>query len=546
MAVQTIIITNFSGRLTRLLNGDLNSGFAKYVNSFGYDPFSKPYNLTWLRQSANVTGDGNGQADVILDGKVRVIGEATPSAYLIGSSGNLYKVQINSTSNNQVNSVVAISSVMNGTGYTRGGSLEFFGNTQKIYIGHDNGVNSINFDGTAETQIGTQGNYLANTYRPLKTFIGKLYFGNGTTIGAIDATGTVTSSVIAISSVNGYSELNPPLANNQRIQDLEVSPENDYLYIAASETNNPNILSSSPPILEDTIPVESKIYSWNGIDLTVTAAKSISSTQLKSLKTYLERNLFFTMDSFGAALNEGGQKIFTFDWSRPPMPHAIGVNGNFIFWSTREQIASTAIRHAMYYFGSLDGENPPGLWRVLSQGAGTPGVFQVPFNHLVEIRMPDLNGAKTSVLTSGIGTHYFSLSKYAAGTNSFSLEYFNIPPNGENNNTGLQGGVYETQTQLFSNEITVTQIRVYIEPAVAGNKFQLDLIGSDGTVLQNGTYNYTFGDISDVRSGSTAVERINFNPNCTTRYALGIRITNQGTTNMTFKKIEVDYDEDGK
>ena len=45
--METIEITNFQGRLTRILNGELNSGFAKFTTSFGYDPFSKPMNLTW-------------------------------------------------------------------------------------------------------------------------------------------------------------------------------------------------------------------------------------------------------------------------------------------------------------------------------------------------------------------------------------------------------------------------------------------------------------------------------------------------------------------
>ena len=45
---QTIVITNFGGRLTRILNGDMNFRFAKFATSWGYDPFSKPMNLTWL------------------------------------------------------------------------------------------------------------------------------------------------------------------------------------------------------------------------------------------------------------------------------------------------------------------------------------------------------------------------------------------------------------------------------------------------------------------------------------------------------------------
>jgi hypothetical protein len=55
----TIEITNFGGRLTRILNGPLNSGFAKFTSSWGYDPFSKPDNLTWFESPTDITGSIN-------------------------------------------------------------------------------------------------------------------------------------------------------------------------------------------------------------------------------------------------------------------------------------------------------------------------------------------------------------------------------------------------------------------------------------------------------------------------------------------------------
>jgi hypothetical protein len=100
--------------------------------------------------------------------------------------------------------------------------------------------------------------------------------------------------------------------------------------------------------------------------------------------------------------------------------------------------------------------------------------------------------------------------------------------------------VYETQTQLFSKRVALSQIRVYCEPVVAGNAFQLDVIDVDGNPVQNGTFTYTYGDPADKN------ERINFNPGNKTMYGLGIRVTNTGSTNMTIKKIEIDYSEEGK
>jgi hypothetical protein len=163
---------------------------------------------------------------------------------------------------------------------------------------------------------------------------------------------------------------------------------------------------------------------------------------------------------------------------------------------------------------------------------------------LASVKYDDINTSQSSIRSTAFGTHYFSYHGIgSAAASVYGLEYLNIPATG----TGTpQGGVYETQTQLFSKRINVPQIRVYCEPAVSGNSFQLDLIGSDGNVLNNGTFTYTFGDITDPQSGSTAVERINFNCNPKTQYALGLRLTNIGSTNMTIKKVEVDYNEEGK
>lgn len=73
--VETIEITNFGGRLTRILNGEMNSGFSKFANSFGYDPFSKPMNLTWFEQPVDITGP---ITDLIVAAKKYYGGNALP------------------------------------------------------------------------------------------------------------------------------------------------------------------------------------------------------------------------------------------------------------------------------------------------------------------------------------------------------------------------------------------------------------------------------------------------------------------------------------
>lgn len=547
-------ITNFTGRLTRINNGDMNSGFAKFTNSYGYDPFSKPMNLTWLELPTQVTG----VSDVILDGKMRFgLGDpnAGPVLYAIGSTGNLYTIQTVSQSNSALDSVVGIASVKaGGATFQRGGALEFFGSNQKIYVGNDNTVNSINFDGSAEAVVGSAGSYVSNSQRPLAKFVGKLAFGNAQTIGMIDATGTVTSSVIGVSSALGnvYSELNPPLPVDTRVHDLATSPDNNYLLIAAANMDYEQVAPNNPPYLGNTVPADSKVFYWNGSDQTVTAATNVAANFLTTLRSYLQQNHLFASDSFGAGLFRDTAKILTLPNNKSPESHAVGVNGQFLYWSAPEKVliqGEQRLVQTMYYYGALDQENPPGLWRVLRNTGSLPhgNIVQMPFNKVVSTAYSDVNITQSSVITAGVGTHYYSFLETTnndiINASVMQLNKFHVPATGSG---APSRGVYETQNQLFSKKIGISQIRVYCEPTVTSNKFQLDIIGGDGNPATNGTFTYTYGDITDPSTGSLSVERINFNPGTQTLYSCGIRISNLGSTQMTIRKIEIDYTEEGK
>jgi len=535
-----------------MVNGDMDSGFAKFTMSYGYNAFNKPMNLTWLENPSDVTVGS--ATDLVLDGKVRFIGENGNSfAYLIGSKGTLYKVQINSASNNSVNSVVGRYSVLAGAPtYNKGGSMEFFGSNEKIYIGSDSQVNSINFDGSADVVVGNAANYASNVFRPMTEFVGTLVFGNGNTVGQIGATGTVISSVVGVSSTIGnvYSSLIPPLPPSMLVKDIDNSPDNNYILMAASEVDYENISSGGTPNMLNTVPAQSKVFYWNGTDPGATAATTLATNLLTALQSYLQQNHLFASDSFGAGLFQESKKILTLNLNKSPFPNATGVNGQFLFWSVPERVtlgSNQRLTHAMYYFGSLDQENPPGLFRVLRE---FPPLFlgntvETPFNQLVGVQYSDSNASQSSVVTAGVGTHYYSFRGVASGnqTSVLGLRYLNIPGTGLNT---PQLGVYETQNQLFSKRISVAQIRVYTEPTIAGNGFQLDIIGGDGAIVENGTFTYSFGSVVDPNTNSSVMERINFNPNIQTLFSLGIRITNTGSTNMTIKKIEIDYDESGK
>lgn len=541
--VQTIPITNFSGRLTRVLNGTLNSGLAKFTPSWGYDPFSKPGSLTWLEVPVDITGP---ISDLPLAAKPRFESNIL-YFYIVGHTGNIYKINPDPNySNPHAASIVGISSVKSGTTFNYGASIEFYGDTEKIYVGHDKGVNSVNFSGSAEAQVGAQGYYAQDVYRPLIQFVGLLLFGNGPTIGAIDTTASVVSPVSSINGLNIYSQLTPALGAEARVHDLDVSPALDYTLITASEIETEKIMN----VLADRAAASSSdaaIYKWNGVDTGVTSATTIPSYAVTALNTYLQNNYFFSNDSFGASLSDGVKKIVTLTNLKSPLPYSAGANGNFLFWIAPEtNAASTARGAALFYFGALDADSPPGLYRLMrySTTLANGFTYQAPLNFLTNNKYQTVDNTISSIATIGYGKHYFStFDTNSASATSYKLWSFLVTPSGSGT---PQGGVYETQTQLFSNRVTIKQIRVYTEPTVTGNAFQLDCIGSDGAVSTDGTFTYSYAAGTDVTLLQGPLERINFNPQMSGKYALGLRITNTGTTNMTINKIEVDWTLTGK
>lgn len=551
----TVTITNFSGRLTRIINGDLNSGFAKFTTSFGYDPFSKPLNLTWLEQATPIASVIS--SEVLLTAKVRNEGSG-PVVYAIGSSRGAYQIAPATASSPNADSVIGIGSVAaNSPSFNYGASLEFFGTPEKMYVSSDGQINAFPISSVTtgafggDAIVGSANFFVQNTYHPLKPFQGNLTFGNGPTIGAIGTTNTVISSQIGMSVGSTgrvqtlYSQLNPPFPPEKNVMDLDVSPDYNYLLITSSEVAPENIVTLADD-RQTVVPGGGDIFQWNGSDVATTAGLQVPAQALTALQSYLQKNMMFANDTFGLSVGDGVDKLLYLPGNKAPLSNATGVNGDFLFWmSTELATDNSTIYASLYYYGQLDQETPVGIYRLLRYSTLLPAgyVYQVPLNVLVTNLFKSINNTITSISTFGYGKHYFSTIEVSNTITTNRLNRFLVTSSG----TGTpQLGVYETQTQLFSKRIDVSQIRVYTEPMVAGNAFQLDVIGADGSVVSNGTFTYHFGDITDPQSGSSAVERINFNPDSKTQYSLGIRLTNLGTTNMTVKKIEIDISQEGK
>lgn len=539
---ETIVIDNFYGPLTRKVNGDMRSGLAKFNTSFGYDPFTKPGNLTWFEQPASIVGI----SDLIVDAKPR-FEVSNNFIYALGNTGKLYKIQPNSVTSPNLDSVIGIASVTaGGNTYNFGGSLEFYGSTEKIYAGGDKTVNSINFDGTAETIIGSAANYSANKYRALTQFIGYLAFGNGTNIGLIDSTGTVVSSVVS----SHYEQLSPTLPPETNVTDLDVSVDGNYLNITASGVANENIATVSSD-RQAAAGSKGAVYYWNGVDQGVTSFKTIPSYAVTAMQVYLDSNNFFENDSFGASISNGSTKIVSLPNVKSPFANATTTNGNFLSWISPELSQDgTMIAASMFYFGQLDQDNPKGMWRIMkySPTIANGFIYQTPVNLMTNNKYSTVNNSVSSVTTLGYGKHYLSTFEVnstnttVSGTTAKLLRFL-VTSTG----TGTpQAGVYETQTQLFSRKVSPNEIRVYTEPTVSGNGFQIDLIGSDGNPITNATFTYTFQAGTDPTLLQGSFDRINFSPNTQPVYAIGVRITNTGTKNMVFKKVELDIAPAGK
>ena len=99
----------------------------------------------------------------------------------------------------------------------------------------------------------------------------------------------------------------------------------------------------------------------------------------------------------------------------------------------------------------------------------------------------------------------------------------------------------ETQNQLFSKKIVPKEVRLYTEPLVTNNSFQVDLIGSDNGVITGSSKIFTVG--TNVTAGQDYVW---YSPATAPTYVVGLRVTNLGSVNWTLTKAEIDWTLAGK
>ncbi len=531
--VKTLVIDNFKGGMTQYTDGDINSGRSNVFVSSGANPFARPGNLTWNPDSTQIDPAGSVITDLIMDGKERVE-NGILYVYAIGHTGRLYKIQVNDPSSYNAdydNPVLLATLTAETPTFTRGGSIDFFGSTERIYIGHDKGVTRIDFDGTNETFVGILASWTQTVPRPLKQFVGKLYIGNGKNLAEIDSTATVTT----------YTKLTPSFPDNTQVRDLDVSPDGNYMQAVVSRLALFDITSAAQDTTS-TANSESFIFKWNGTDLGYTSFTTFPTFSLTANTMFQNYQYTFGYDQNGGAVFNPSEKVISLQEVVSPLPNAISSNGNIVTWMTPVYFGGF-MEAELFYFGTGDFEIGLGLWDMFFQVAtGTEtDVIRVPCQIPVSnFGIGSSSNGYTDNVFSTSKIYFSTIETSDAPTTKYKLYKWSPQSSSFAAGSAMVDAVYQTQTQIFSKKVKVSQVRVYGEPWVAGNAFTIDLIGSAGTPIWGGSKTFTAG--SNLTIGDDFAW---YTPDMAPTYAIAISIVNAGEVNHIISKIEIDYSEIG-
>lgn len=530
MVTKTLTVNNFQGRLTRYNDGDINSGYAKYSSTFGNDPFTNPGNLTWFETPTRIDSGESVITDLIMAARPRLESGIT-YVYAVGHTGRVYKIQVNdpTTYNPNYDTPVLLTTLtVNTPTFKYGSSINFFGTTQKIFIGHDKGATSLDFDGTGEAQVGAVLSWTASVPRPAVQFGASLYFGNGANLTEVIAAGTVAT----------YAKLSPAFPAGTQVRDVDVSPDGNYVQVIVSRVTAPDMTSTT----QDTSSLssaDSYKFLWNGVDAGATSYDSFNAYSINSNISFGPFSYTMGYDLANAAIYAEGQKIITLTNSLSPNFNALFSTGNLLGFASPEQDASV-LKGTLMTYGQYDQEIPAGLFRFFRISATTQtDIIQMPYCGIVSNLFYGSSSAGYSGDVVGSAKVYFStLETSAAPTTKYKLYKFTTVP------TGLgtaMAGVYETQTLLLSKKVRLGEIRIYGEPWVTNNAFTVEIIGSNGGVLSGTSKTFTVG--STLNAGEDFAW---YSPQCAPTYAIGLRITNAGSVNNVITKVEIDYSDAGK
>jgi hypothetical protein len=252
----------------------------------------------------------------------------------------------------------------------------------------------------------------------------------------------------------------------------------------------------------------------------------------------------FGNDQFGHAIYNPTRKIIEEAEVQPPLPGAVVSNGNLVSWICPLYFGGS-LQGLCNTYGSLNREVGPGYWTNFVQVAtGTEtDVLRTPCQIMVSNFGFGSSSNNYPDNVYGTAKIYFStLETSSAPTTKYKFYKWSFITSMSVNNAYVpMPGVYQTQVQLLSKKATIKEVRVYGEPWVADNSFLIDIIGSAGTPITGASKTFTAG--TNLTVGDDYAW---YTPQPAPTYAIGLRVTNVGTTNHTIKKVEIDYALGGK
>lgn len=535
--MRTLTIDNFKGSMTYFADGDINSGLVYAQNSAGWNPFLLPGNLTWNNAPVQIDSGASVITDLILAGKERVE-SGILYVYAIGHTGRVYKIQVNdpTTYNANYDNPVLLTTLTSGSPtFTRGAFIDFYGATEKIYIGHDKGVTSIEFTGASETAVGLLASWTQNVPRPIKQFLGKMYVGNGSNVAEIDTTLTVTD----------YTKLDPGFPDNTQVRDMDLTPDGNYMQIVVSRLALPDQTLTTQGV-SGVANGESYIFSWNGTDTGYTSFHTFPNFSLTANTLFQNYQYTFGYDQFGLALFAPTEKVLWVTEGVSPPPNAIMSIGNMVLFPVPLSYGGV-MEMDLIAWGSVDfeiGQNPLGYYDLMFLNATEPetDILRAPF--LMPISNAGIGSSFNGYADNLFGSSkiYFSTLEGSSTTTAYrlykwSLNTVQLIPSGDI----IVDAVYQTQSQMFSKKQKIKEVRIYGQPWVAGNEFQIDLIGSAGTAIAGSTKVFTAG--TNLTVGDDYAW---YTPDCAPTYMVGLSITNLGLVNHVINKVEIDVTDGGK
>lgn len=323
---------------------------------------------------------------------------------------------------------------------------------------------------------------------------------------------------------------------------MDVTPDGNYLQMVVSRLAQYDITSAT----QETSSVsssESYIFRWNGTDVGYTAYTTFPNFSLTANTLFQNYQYTFGYDLNGGAVFNPSDKVLSLQEVQSPLPGAVSSVGNLLAFMTPLYFG-TAMESELFYFGPVDFEVGLGFWDMFFQVAtGTEtDVIRTPF--MLPITNFGIgsssNGYADNVFSSS-KIYFSTLETSAAPTTKYKLYKWSSPTSSFAQADAMIDAIYQTQTQIFSKKVTVSEVRVYGEPWVANNSFQIDLIGSAGTPISGGSKTFTVG--SNLTVGNDFAW---YTPAIAPTYAIAVAITNKGTANHVINKIEIDYVEAGK